>query len=328
MEQNERKEVRSETFRIEDGTETPVPLTRQRWFRIAAVLLVLAIVAIAVVYTQGDAFMASWYASRAESKAGQGDYDGAITDISHAIDQTPDNTELYLKRGEYQLQADDPNLEGALADFNHVLEMDPGYSNGYVLRSVVYQRLAFLEDDPARSAELHAKAIADLQQAQPHLPKDDAVLLNQLAYSRALAGTELDQALAEINTALDKVDAQKLLASVEEEPIDVNDLRRALEIRSFLDTRGFVQHLRGEQDAALEDMNLSIDLHQAAVRAALNRLADQTVRDNFEESNEKIYAVLLHHRGLIYQALGKEEQAQADLNLAEELGFDPQAGVY
>lgn len=327
MESNDRREIHGDTFRIE--SEQPArPLTAQRWFRTAVVLLVLAGIAGVVVYTQGDTFMASWYASRAEAKANQGNYQGAIEDISHAIKQTPDNIELYRRRGQYRMQAQPPDLDGAISDFDHVLEHDDGYAMGYMLRSMAYQRMAFLLNDADRAAELHAQAIADLEEAQPHMPKNDPLLLNQLAYSRALAGSDLKQALAEIDTALANVDAELLLESVEEEPVGVDSLNRAREIRSYLDTRGFIHHLLGDQVAALKDMDLSIDLHLATNRAVLNRLADEDRRTAFTEEENKIYSVLLHHRGLVHQALGNEEQAQTDLQQAEDLGYDPKSGVF
>lgn len=327
MEHNDRRDSYGDTFRIEVG-QPARPLTAQRWFRLAMVLLGLAAIAGVVVYTQGDTFMASWYASRAEAKASQGDYHGAIADVSHAIQQTPDNVLLYMRRGQYRLNADPPDLDGAIADFDHVLSVDEGYADGYFSRSMVYQRMALLLDDEQRAAKLHAAAIADLERARKELPENDPRLLNQLAYTRAVAGVDLEQALQEINTVLSGVDAQALLASVEEEPINGADLLRAREILAYLDTRGYIQHLLGNQEAALKDMDLSIDLHLATDRAIFNRLPDENARAAFQREQDKLYAVLLHHRGLVHQALGNEPQAQADLTKAQELGYNPKAGVY
>ena len=39
-------------------------------------------------------------------------------------------------------------------------------------------------------------------------------------------------------------------------------------------------------------------------------------------------SVLYHHRGLVHKALGHEEQAQRDLAKGQELGYNPEAGVY
>ena len=327
MEHNDRREMYGDTFRIEDG-QAARPLTAQRWFRLAVVLLVLAVIAGVVVYTQGDSFMASWYASRAESKANQGDYQGAIADMSNAIQQTPDNVQLYLRRGQYRMNAQPPDVDGAIEDFDRVLAADEGYAEGYFLRSTAYQRMALLLDDPQRAAQLHAEAIADLEKALPHMPKDDPMLLNQLAYTRAVAGVDLDQALEEIETALKNADPQAVLASVEEEPINGNALVQARQILAFLDTRGFIHHLRGDQEEALADMNLTLDLYLATDRAIFNRLADENARATFQREQEKLHAVLLHHRGLVHQALGNEDQAKADLTKAQELGYDPKAGVY
>lgn len=327
MEHNDRRDSYGDTFRIEVG-QPARPLTAQRWFRLAMVLLGLAAIAGVVVYTQGDTFMASWYASRAESKASSGDYHGAIADISHAIQQTPDNIQLYLRRGQFRLNAEPPDLDGAIEDFDHVISVDPTFAEGYIRRSTAYQRMALLLDDEQRAAELHAAAIADLEKAQPHMPKDDPMLLNQLAYTRAVAGVDLDLALQEIETVLNGVDTQAVLATVEEEPINSTDILRAREILAYVDTRGYIQHLRGEQEAALKDMDLALDLYLATDRAIFNRLADENARAAFEREQEKLHAVLLHHRGLVHQALGNEAQAEADLSKAKELGYNPKVGVY
>ncbi len=327
MDHNDRREINADTFDIGENQPTP-PLTAQRWFRAAMVLLVLAGIAAVVVYTQGDAFMASWYASRAEAKADDGDYQGAIADINHAIKQTPDNIGLYLRRGRYCMEVEPPDLEQAIADFTHILDQDDGYAIAYLLRSTAYQRMAFRIDDQERAAELHTQAIADLERARPHMPKEDPTLLNHLAYSRALAGTDLDEALQEINIVLKHVDAEGLLQKVQRKPVHVNDLIRAREILAYLDTRGFIQHLRGEQEAALQDMELTIDLYLATSQDLVERVADRSRRDNLQQQQDELYSVLLHHRGLVHQALGHEEQAQADLDKAQELGYDPKAGVY
>jgi hypothetical protein len=39
-------------------------------------------------------------------------------------------------------------------------------------------------------------------------------------------------------------------------------------------------------------------------------------------------AVIYHHRGLVYERIGKTRQAQADLERARQLGYDPEKGVW
>ncbi len=328
MEQNERGEVRGKaTFAIEDGSETPLPLWRQRWFRIAAVLLVLAIAAAVVVHTQGDKFLASWYSSRAEARASKGDFAGAVADMTQAIAKTPDDLELYSRRGEFRLRDQDADLDAALADFNHVLEIDPDYSAGYSRRSFVYQRKAFHAKDPAEAKQLHAQAIADLEKARPSVPKNDSDFLNQMAYARALAGVDLDLALQEVNLALKKFDVDRILANLQA-PIDPRLALNALIVRSYLDTRGYIQHLRGENQEGLADMDDAIAMHEAAVPPFASAMSDSDQRSTFMKQQDETLGVLLHHRGLIHQALGNEEQAKEDLERAEELGFNPKAGVF
>ncbi len=315
-------------FRIEDGAGPSKPLWQQRWFQIASVLLVLAVGGALLVQSQGDKFLASWYSSRAETKASRGDYQGAVADMNHAIEKTPDNLELYTRRGDYRLLEEEPDLEAALADFNHVLEADPHYSTGYSRRSFVYQRQAFMADDPAEAKKLHALAIEDLRQALPDVPQNDPEFLNQLAYARALAGIDLEQALEDINRALRGVDAERLLARVKASSSDPMELQAAWRAAGMLDTRGYIEQQLGKNEAALIDMDHALNLLDAAAKPFAARFQDAQVRDAFLKREEQTRAVLLHHRGLIHQALGNKDQAKADLDLADELGFNPRAGVF
>jgi tetratricopeptide (TPR) repeat protein len=107
----------------------------------------------------------------------------------------------------------------------------------------------------------------------------------------------------------------------------LDDIQRAMRmVRSnaaanaaFIDTRGYLYHLLGEQQKALDDLDKAISL-TTAERSHL-RLPEMQ-----EKLNEDL-AVMHHHRSLVHQALGNIEEAESDRELANELGYDPDAGV-
>ena len=97
----------------------------------------------------------------------------------------------------------------------------------YVARAVALQRLKRHEDairDLSQALLLRRKAgsvLSDHRYSQPEL-------LNARAYTRAIAGLELDEALHDIN---DAIEGER-------------------ENAHFLDTRGYIYYLRGDYDQA------------------------------------------------------------------------------
>ena len=110
----------------------------------------------------------------------------------------------------------------------------------------------------------------------------DAVALNNRAYMRALARTDLPAALEDVEQAL-----------AIEGPSPV-----------YLDTRGYLRHLTGDHAAALEDMDAAI--------------GDPAFADRVEDDRGELY----FHRALIRRALGDAAGFREDLKAARAAGFD------
>ncbi len=70
----------------------------------------------------------------AKSRDKQGDYDGALADLNHALELEPQNAELFVNRGVAKEHHKD--YTDALADFNHALEINAQYSDAYADRAV------------------------------------------------------------------------------------------------------------------------------------------------------------------------------------------------
>lgn len=150
-------------------------------------------------------------------------------------------------------------------------------------------------------------ALADAVAAVDLSGPGDPEALNHRAYIRALVGRDLEAALADVEAAL----------------------TGGGETPEFLDTRGFVLHLLGRHQEAIDDLNRSI----AAVQQSRRQVASLVGRADPDDiayqmrSLDHSLAVMHHHRGLACRAIGLDRQAAQDFEAADRKGFDPARGV-
>ena len=270
-------------------------VTVVRWI---LALVGVGLVASVIAKSVGRDYVARWYLERAEEKFNANDIEGALANVDRAVSWLPDAPEVYYLRAHYREKAHD--LQGSLDDYNKLVEMSPSFAAAYAGRSVVYQRL-----------ERHRDAIDDVSKAIQLRPRNDHTLLNHRAYTRAIAGLELDEALDDIQRAID-------MAPVEE--------------AAYLDTRGYIYYLLGRYDEALVDLDRALQLTAAQRREMLGGVQKQRLPEGQFVRRERLLnhheAVMVYHRGQVHAKLGNEEQAQADLARGEQLGYNPAEGVY
>jgi tetratricopeptide (TPR) repeat protein len=158
----------------------------------------------------------------------------------------------------------------------------------------------------------HRQAIADSNTAL-NLGGDEserALLLNQRAYIRALANTELTQAL--------------------------DDADRSLQIRTdepeVIDTRAYVLYRLGKYDWALKEITDAINLSTRGTgsvpwqRGAGGPQVWIQEDDGFSARDYRIYreslAMMYHHRAEIHNKLGQQAESDEDTRRAETFGYD------
>jgi tetratricopeptide (TPR) repeat protein len=143
-------------------------------------------------------------------------------------------------------------------------------------------------------------------------------LLNEKAYFSALSGLEVEDGLRTINEALNMAGVGNA---------------------AMLDTRACIQYRLGKYDLALNDMNVAIHLVETQRQ---NRQFGWDALPVFTPEDESVlddqaFAVMYHHRGEIHRKLSADpkskepaethrKQAEADLERAAQLRFDPQDG--
>jgi tetratricopeptide (TPR) repeat protein len=118
---------------------------------------------------------------------------------------------------------------------------------------------------------------------------------NLMAYFMALIGEDLDQALQRVEQAL-KWDGNS---------------------EAYLDTRAFVLYRLGRYNEALPDA-------ERAVESIERKFAEKS--DDAEA--KKNVAVIVYHRSLILEALGKSAEAERDRARVRELGFEPDERLF
>lgn len=236
-----------------------------------------------------------WLLDRAALHEVNGRPEAAVAAMDRALAWQGDDVELLCLRASLRLEARD--AAGAIADASQAIALAP--------TSPQPARIRALAQVVAGNADA---AISDAELVIALSSPGDPDALNHRAYIRALVGRDLPAALADIDTAI---------AAGGESP-------------EMLDTRGYVLHLLGRQQEAVDQLNLAIDAMQER-RRELGLLVGRMERVELARRLRWIdhsLAVMLHHRGLACRALGLAGQAEQDLSTAAKKGFDPTRGIF
>ena len=262
--------------------------------------------------------LSRWYEAAADEADLDGDDATAVQYVSQALRWCPTDPRLRIRRAELRLKIRD--FPGSLADCNQALEVARGGDSvqALVQRMLTYQRMGRHADalnDTDRIVQLASQAPNRQFQLGDGAVLSYPVALNYRAYARALANQDPEKGLDDIKQAF--------------------DLRGSDDDFAFLDTRGYLYYLAGDIKAALRDMERAVRLAESALADFRGLQTEQLARGidikllrRQTELFEQNLAVLYHHRGLVYQKLGRGQDAAQDLARADELGYDPENGVW
>ena len=267
---------------------------RGRWIGRLAILGLILLVFGPLLHLEMPAEIARWYQAAAMEHWFSGDKAAALSRWEDSLRWAPERAEVFVCRGDWWL--DEREFEKAIDDYNTALKYDPRHIMARINRSQAFQHLG-----------LHQRAIEDWKQLlefhRSGLTLQRAVLLNGLAYAQALGNVELEEALENVSEAL---------ALVGNNP-------------AMLDTRGYIHHLTGNLDAALADLNPAVAGVEREVRA-LEQAQQYIHRGEFERRLGEYrhnLAVIRYHRALVFEALNRPKEAEADLRRVEDLGQIP-----
>lgn len=234
----------------------------------------------------------------------------------------------------------DHNFEEAREHLDAALWADPDALAALVYRGKTLYALQELEaahDDLTKSIEsknprakmmsLDTRALIYYRQQKPEaamrdadeavrLEPNDGSALNGRAYLCALLGKELKKGLADIDRAL----------------------RQQPGNAAFLDTRGYLLYKQGDYEEALRDLDKAIkggELEyetylQEERRSNPGRGMNMT-REQFAGALKQMresLGVMYHHRGEVYEALKRAEDAAEEKARGVEYGYNPEQGVF
>jgi len=131
---------------------------------------------------------AEGFFNRAGARGFNGDMNGAITDLSRAIELSPNTADYYSDRGLAKLRKRDN--DGAVADFTRAIELDPKNAIAYRNRALAKN----IKDDADG-------ALADYNRAIELDPKNASAFNNRGNIKKAKG--DLDGAIADFNSAIE-----------------------------------------------------------------------------------------------------------------------------
>ncbi len=214
----------------------------------------------------------------------------ALEAIEKSLERNPPNAvkaQLYVKKCELLLSLEryDEAVEAYDAAANYLEQMRPAFGRG-VLLYFANRREEAKREIRAAAAKQEPSSWRDAFNS----PRDD----NEIAYFSALVDENLNDALRRSNRAI---------------------ANRRGEDAALLDTRGFVRYKLGDFAAALPDLERAVQLMQDDLAAAKSPAEKKAL--------EKVLAVLLYHRSLVLDSLGKSSQAEADRKQVRQFGLEP-----
>lgn len=285
-----------------DSAGFPSSPLRGRWAGRLAILIAVLITLGPVLYFGLPAEVARWHVAGATEMWLDDKKPEALARLDAALRWAGDNAAIFVCRADWMLE--DEQFQKALQDYDRALAIEPGHVWALIQRSEVFQHLG-----------KHAEAIRDwkklVERHSSASAEQRAVFLNGLAYAQSLDNgkkPELDKALENI----------------------IQAINLAGQDAAMLDTRGYIHYRRGNLEAAEADLNLAVTGMETQ-NTQLEQTRQYTDRREFAQQLRKLrksVAVIRHHRALVYDALGKSKEAEADRQRVRQLGFVPEPSLF
>lgn len=310
------------TYRSEPGGGPADPAVRR------FVLLTISGLIIVTIALLGRAEVARWHQASAENAFADQRYEDAIAAANRAIQWDPKNEAMVNLRALARMQNDD--LEGSLSDLDELIAAAARDDEAMEGRDERDMQLLRQKANTLQRLERYTEAISILDEIlkyrqSEYSKRDDdesrqnyAMALNNLAYTVAQAFTATDdQQTFDVAVAL----AQS---------------RESLDLLRFddpatIDTWGYLLLLNGQAESAVEQLQRAVMLteeEQAGYRKRLQQVADQRALQMQLLLLDQQLAVILHHRGEAYAAIGETDKSNADIAKAKQLGYDPEKGIW
>ncbi|MBI3723530.1 tetratricopeptide repeat protein [bacterium] len=215
---------------------------------------------------------------RAISRSAQGDHDGAIADLTKAIDRDPSSASHWAVRGYCKYLKDD--WDGAIADCSRALELDPHELVAWNTRGMARAE----KGDPEG-------ALADVSRAIELDPRDFRFWTNRGKLKTRARDAE--GALADISRAIelkpDFAEAWFMRGEarwLKQDQGAIDDYSRAIELDPRLafawNARGSVKFAKQDWDGAIADLSRAIEIDPRYSGALANRAAAKFLKNDHD----------------------------------------------
>ena len=313
----------TQTFRSEPGGGPANPAVRR--FVLLSILAGLAATGILL----GREEISRWYQASAANAYEEKRFDDAITAANKALEWKPGDNDLIALR--FSARVGNEDFDGCIFDLNQLIETasaDDEESGGRDERDIgLLEQKAQIVQRLGRHTEVLSiwDDILDYRRDEFRKRDDD-----ESRYNCAMA----------LNNRAYMV-AQAFSATGDEQQFDVAEAleqsRESIELRGFdddpvmLDTLGYLLLLNGQAEAAVTHLERAVELTKVEQNAERKRMQEATDQRRYQDvlaAFDNQFAVILHHRGEAYAAVGAQEKSEADIQEALRLGYDPAAGIW
>jgi len=269
---------------------------------------------------------ARWDAAQAVMAYEQGDVEGAIEQLTAAVEKSPRDPSLKLSLAEKLIESNQPFKAERVCD--EILERFPDNDRALV-RKVNSQQAQ-------GNFKIALDTFNQRAKARSWLISDSYERLNQRAYFRALANIELANAKEDIDAAVSRI-AGSPLGNLDH---SVSMLARSLVVSALIGRR------LGMADVAIERMTFLIDRQRIAVHATNMELNKNIIEQSSQEfppsistsksnndlraairNGEQTLALLLTTRALCYQDLDMIDLSNQDREEVRSFALDADAIV-
>lgn len=294
--------------------------------------VLLLLVAVPFLFRWGQGEIAKWHLAAARDAQYQGDRAGALVSANRAAKWDPDSPLIQSTQASMLLSIGDAESAAKLAD--QVLVQ---HRQEYEQRASKINHLR-LAGSLNQSAYCHAltsmnleSALTDINEAiaireSLPLPKDDgyASMLDTRGYLRYLVAKKRRDASSVPGTEHDDKAAQEENEDEADESADEDDQPATKEEQY----QQLIADGLTDLETAVAIFKQALKVEQAGIENDARMVIDHAPLKFRRRSLDESMSVLLHHRGLLYQAVGKVAAAERDIDRAKQLGYDPENGVW
>ena len=272
---------------------------------------------------------AQWKVAAAINEAKHGNEEEAIELLQAALRMDPDSSDIKLRLAGLLAENDQGDLGVTLCD--EVLESDPAADDVWKTRSSCLLLLGRFDE-----------ALADYQKHVIGSIDKNSEQLNQLAYQRALAGSELDKALRQINQGIGKLEQQQFWGRFSSVPIEVSSIVSAGLISRYTDggqalIMDLLNELIFEEQRVWLDQNAKfqrlLTKFEKEDRESQSGDTDERRAKRQKAEEDQAYqrlqlvagnlTVSLATRSLIFEDQGQSELADLDRLWLKRIGYEP-----